>query len=126
VDDRVEAKNGQHHESEVIIRSHDHPLPRRTGILGRPALGVVRCIPGSAHFRWDIQVRVAGAYRKLQVVLVIFGQILPIIQANERAPGFVFDRGNAGYIDLIVPAGARARGAIPIQVDAIGGIILTG
>jgi len=107
VDDRVEAEDGQHDEGEVIIRSHDHPLPRRTGILGRTALGVVRSITGITHLRRDEQVGVAGAYSKLQVVLVVFGYIFVVGQADERVSGFVFDRGNARCIYLLVAAVTR-------------------
>jgi hypothetical protein len=126
VDDRVETEDGQHDEGEVVIRSHDHPLPRRTGILGRTALGVVCVVTGTAHLRRDEQVGVAGAHGEVQVGWVVFGQVFVVGQAKERATGFVFNGGDARRVDLLVAAVTRARGTVPVQVGAVSGSILTG
>jgi hypothetical protein len=125
VDDRVETEDGHNDEGEVIIRRHDHPLPRLTGILGWQALGVVRAIAGTAHLRRDEQVGAAGAHGQVQIGLVVFGQAFVVGQANERATGFVFDRGDARRINLLVTAITRAGSAVPIQVGAVDSLILT-
>lgn len=126
MDDRVEAEDGQHDEGEVVIRSHDHPLPRRTDILGRTALGVVRAVAGTAHLRWDEQVGVAGAHGEVQIGWVVFGHAFVVGQAKERVTGFVFDRGDTRRIDLLVTAVSSTGGAVPVQVGAVSGSILTG
>jgi hypothetical protein len=130
VDDRVETEDGHNDEGEVIIRRHDHPIPRLTGILGRTALGVVRAVTGTAHLRRNEQKRAdrigTGAHGQVQIGLVVFGQVFVVGQAHERATGFVFDRGDARRIYLIVAAGACAGGAVPVQVGAVCGSILAG
>ena len=123
MDDRVEAEDGHNDEGEVIVRSHDHPLPRRAGILGRAALGVVRAVAGTAHLRRDEQVGVPGAHGEVQIGLVVFGRAFVVGQADERATGLVFDGGDARRINLLVAAVTRAGGAVPVQVGAVDSII---
>jgi hypothetical protein len=114
VDDRVETEDGHNDEGEVIIRRHDHPLPRLTGILGWKALSVVRTIAGTAHLRRDEQVGAAGAHGEVQIGLVVFGQAFVVGQANERATGFVFDRGDARRINLLVAAFTHTGCTVPV------------
>ena len=108
MDDRVETEDGQNDEGEVIIRRHDHPLPRRTSILGWTALGVVCVVTGTAHLRREEYVGVAGAHGQVQIGWVVFCQIFVVGQAKERATGFVFDGRDARRINLLVAAAAAA------------------
>lgn len=120
---RLDAKDRQNHESEVVICSDKHVIAGRAGEFSRGAFRILR----TAHLRRRKGEAGIAADSDLQILFIGFRQALVVGQTDNDAAGFVFDGWDAGFVNFSVLAiTAACDQAVVRAVHAIAQFVLTG